>query len=30
MVGADLLMVAGLFREKNTAGWWLISQANRL
>jgi hypothetical protein len=23
------LMVAGLFWEKSTAGWWLISQANR-
>jgi hypothetical protein len=22
--------VAGLFREENTAGWWLISQTNRL
>jgi hypothetical protein len=22
--------MAGLFREKSTAGWWLISQANRL
>jgi hypothetical protein len=21
--------VAGLFREKSNAGWWLISQANR-
>jgi hypothetical protein len=24
------LLVAGLFWEKSTAGWWLISQANRL
>jgi hypothetical protein len=24
------LLVAGLFREKSTAGWWLISRANRL
>jgi hypothetical protein len=23
------LLVAGLFWEKSTAGWWLISQANR-
>jgi hypothetical protein len=23
------LLVAGLFREKNTVGWWLISQVNR-
>jgi hypothetical protein len=23
-------LVAGLFREKSTAGWWLISRANRL
>jgi hypothetical protein len=23
------LLVAGLFWEKNTVGWWLISQANR-
>jgi hypothetical protein len=23
-------LVAGLFWEKSTAGWWLISQANRL
>jgi hypothetical protein len=22
------LVVAGLFREKSAAGWWLISQAN--
>jgi hypothetical protein len=24
------LLVAGSFREKSTAGWWLISRANRL
>jgi hypothetical protein len=24
------LLVAGLLWEKSTAGWWLISQANRL
>jgi hypothetical protein len=24
------LLVAGLLREKSTAGWWLISQANRV
>jgi hypothetical protein len=23
------LLVAGLFWEKSTAGWWLISQTNR-
>jgi hypothetical protein len=23
------LLVAGLLWEKSTAGWWLISQANR-
>jgi hypothetical protein len=23
------LLVAGLFWEKSTVGWWLISQANR-
>jgi hypothetical protein len=25
-----VLLVAGLFWEKSTAGWWLISQANRI
>jgi hypothetical protein len=24
------LVMAGLLWEKNTAGWWLISQANRV
>jgi hypothetical protein len=24
------LLVAGLFWEKSTAGWWLISRKNRL
>jgi hypothetical protein len=31
MTVADLLadlLVASLFREKSTAGWWLISQTN--
>jgi hypothetical protein len=23
-----ILLVAGLFREKSTVGWWLISQVN--
>jgi hypothetical protein len=26
---ADWLLVAGLFWEKSTAGWWLINQTNR-
>jgi hypothetical protein len=39
MAGADLfreentaarLLVAGLFREESSAGWWPISQANRV
>jgi hypothetical protein len=32
MTVADLLadlLVASLFREKSTAGWWLISQTKR-
>jgi hypothetical protein len=29
LAGSGWLLVAGLFREKSTVGWWLISQANR-
>jgi hypothetical protein len=30
LAGCGWLLVAGSFWEKSTAGWWLISRANRL
>jgi hypothetical protein len=30
LAGCGWLLVADSFREKSTAGWWLISRANRL
>jgi hypothetical protein len=29
LAGSGWWLVAGLFREKSTVGWWLISQAKR-